>query len=177
MKTSLRVLCIGASLLSLSSCTTDYYTPTDERKVTTYPYEDNYMPYAPQEYDDHTHYYGEERAVVVPETYHVGPSRAPTSHASIDKDWVKQQNQTNYTIELSEGDKAYQVAKTLYKAPKDERMAQIKYLRNGKPYYRGLYGTYPSPEAAKKALNALPDEVKNHAEIKTWGTVTEGMDE
>lgn len=114
---------------------------------------------------------GEKTQVVVPESYHVSAEHAPTPHQDIDRHWVNEQNSQNYTIELADGDKASQVANTLYKAPKNEHMAELKYSRNGKTYYKGLYGSYPTHEAAEQALSALPADIKQSAGIKTWNSV------
>ncbi len=78
---------------------------------------------------------------------------------------------------MADGEKASQVAQTLYKAPKNDRMAQIKYQRNGKDYYKGLYGSYDSPEAAQKALDALPPDIKQGAGIKNWSNVQGNLNE
>ena len=83
----------------------------------------------------------------------------------------------NYTIELADGDKASEVANTLYKAPKNDRMAEIKYQKDGKTYYKGVYGSYPSLEAAQQALTTLPDEIKQKAGVQTWGSVQQNVHE
>ncbi len=114
---------------------------------------------------------GSNQTVVVPDSYHVGETHAPISFQDRDKTWVNAQIPQAYTIELVDGDKASQVAQVLYKAPKNDRMAQIKYQRGGKEYYRGVYGSYSNAEEAKKAMDALPADVKNSASIKNWGSV------
>ena len=105
--------------------------------------------------------------VIVPESYHVTATAAPTRPKDVDRSWVSSQNPQGYTIELAEGDKAAQVAGVLYRAPKAERSAEVKSKRG----YTGVYGSYPSYEAAQQTLNALPDDVKQRAAIKTWGSV------
>lgn len=112
-----------------------------------------------------------KKPMAVPESYHVGAYHSPTPHTDRDREWVNSQNPQSYTIELADGDKAATVAKTLYEAPKNERMAEIKYLRDGKTYYKGLYGSYPSKEAAEQALSALPADVKQSASVKEWNAV------
>lgn len=56
-------------------------------------------------------------------------------------------------------------------------MAQVKYYQNGKTHYKGLYGTYDSQEAAQKALESLPPEIKQGAGIKDWGSVQGNLNE
>lgn len=127
-----------------------------------------------QEYDmgEHRQYEMESsKKVEVPESYHVGSYHSPASHKDRDRRWVDQQNPGAYTIELADGEKASQVAGVLYKAPKNNRMAQVKYHRGGKTYYKGLYGSFPSYDAAQEAFNALPAEVKQRANIKSWTSV------
>jgi len=157
---------------SLSACTSSH--------------EDAYTSYQPYTYDgtqlypegyETTNYSLEGAHVVVPDSYHVSAEHSPTSHKDIDREWVNQQNAEGYTIELATGDKASYVANTLQKAPKNERMAEVKYERNGKIYYKGLYGTYKSREAAEQALSALPPDVKQNAGIKTWSSVQSRVDE
>ena len=56
-------------------------------------------------------------------------------------------------------------------------MAEIKYQNQGKAYYKGVYGSYPSFDAAQQALNNLPDDVKKGAGVKTWGSVQSSVAE
>ncbi len=105
--------------------------------------------------------------VEVPDSYHMGYGH-PTSAKDMDKNWVKGQNPNSYTIELANDSKPSKVAGILYKAPKNERSAEI---RTNKGSYTGVYGTYPSYEAAKAKLESLPEDVKQNANIKTWGNI------
>ncbi|OGV30940.1 MAG: hypothetical protein A3E88_00745 [Legionellales bacterium RIFCSPHIGHO2_12_FULL_35_11] len=111
--------------------------------------------------------------VVVPSSYHVG-SGNPTSSKDVDKSWVHSQNPTSYTIEIANDKKPSKVAGVLYKAPKNERSAEVK-TNNGD--YKGLYGTYTSYEAAQEKLNQLPEEVKGSASIQSWGNVQKDVSE
>ena len=132
-------------------------------------YPDNYG-----EYDMGEHRQSQTESsqkVVVPESYHVGSYHSPASHKDRDRSWVNQQHPGAYTIELADGDKASQVAGVLYKAPKKNRMAQVKYYRGGKTYYKGLYGSFPSYDAAQEALNTLPADIKQRANIRPWTSV------
>lgn len=113
----------------------------------------------------------QRKAVVVPESYHVGRYHAPTSHKDRDQSWVESQNPQGYTIELARGDKAAQVANALFKAPKNDRMAQVKYQRGNTTYYEGVYGNFPDYQSAEQALSNLPEDVRQKARIKTWGSI------
>lgn len=115
--------------------------------------------------------------VVVPDSYHVGAYHSPVSFKDRDKNWVRSQNPQGYTIEVADNAKASQVAQALYKAPKSDRRAQVKYYRNGQTYYKGVYGSYDSPEAAQKALDSLPAEIKQGAGVKNWSSVQGSLNE
>lgn len=179
MNNKVKFLIVGLCTVNLSSCMVyeeQAYSPSYQ----TYTYDSSQL-YPPSDY--RMNYYGyryqnqSSQGVTVPDSYHVGEYHSPVSFKDRDKTWVSNQNPQGYTIEVADGDKASQVAQKLYKAPKNDRMAQIKYQRNGKAYYKGLYGTYDSPEAAQKALDALPDEIKQGAGVKKWGSVQSNLDE
>ena len=171
-KTRILSLCVCVS--GLSACTS--YTSNNYTDNQAYPYEGMQQLY-PEGYEGtgYTELPQGKKLVVVPETYHVGVNHSPTPHKDLDREWVSSQNAQGYTIELADGEKASQVANTLYKAPKTARMGEVKYQRDGKTYYKGLYGTYPSYEAAQQALNSLPPDIKENAGIKTWGNVQSGV--
>lgn len=169
MNNQLKLIIVACYAVNLSSCAmyddslTSYqsYTysdsnlfPQNNYRVSTYGYQDQ-----------------STRGVSVPDSYHVGQYHSPVSFKDRDRSWVSSQNPQGYTIEVADDEKAAMVAKKLYKAPKNDRMAQVKYQRNGKAYYKGLYGTYDSAEAAQKALESLPPEIKQGAGVKNWGSV------
>ena len=112
-----------------------------------------------------------KREVVVPETYHMSAYRPAVSHVDQDRSWVEGQNPKDYTIEIADKEKASEVAGTLMNAPKNDRMAQVRYERDGKSYYKGLYGTYPTYEAAQQAQDSLPSSMKADSSIKSWSNV------
>jgi len=153
------------------------YNPNGYANYQSYTYQGE--PIYPESYDDsgrYNYYNNNYRAdikkgVVVPKSYLAGANRTPTSHRDQDKSWVEGQNPQSYTIELADADKPAQVAGVLYKAPKNDRRAQVSYQQDGKTYYKGLYGSYNNYEAAQQALNALPADIKSGANIKSWGTV------
>ena len=151
------------------------YNPYGYANYRSYVYEER--PLYPEVHDQDLYYYKSyatpsvKREVLVPETYHMSAYRPPVSHMDQDRSWVEGQNPQGYTIELADKEKASEVAGTLMNAPKKDRMAQIRYQRDGKSYYKGLYGTFPSYEAAQQALGALPLSIKDGSNIKSWGNV------
>ncbi|MBA3536294.1 MAG: SPOR domain-containing protein [Tatlockia sp.] len=142
-------------------------------------YHTNYV-YQPYQYQDTGYYssydysnsYSESKARV-PDSHYTGSYRSPTSHKDMDRNWVNSQNPKAYTIQIGEGEKASQVAGKLYKAPKSDRSAEIRYNRDGRSYYKGVYGSYNNLDDAQKALNNLPPEIKQEADIKSWSSVQE----
>lgn len=167
-KTLSLVVCVS----SLSGCATTTPEPTEIPQGSYNFYDDNRL--YPEGYEGDSFappptY--EQKEVVVPENYFVGPSHAPTSHKDMDKEWISHQNAQNYTIELATGSSAPEVAKTLTRAPKIERTAQIKTQQG---YYKGVYGSFPSQEAAQQALNALPQDIKQSAKIQSWSAIQSG---
>ena len=117
----------------------------------------------------------EKKPVDVPDSYHVNATQAPVSFKNRDKGWISTQNPQGYTIELANDEQASQVANALQKAPKDERTAEVEYAQDGKKHYTGVYGTYPSYEAAQQALSALPEDAKKSANIRTWGSIQNNL--
>lgn len=178
MNSNIKLLTVGICVAGLSSCMVyeDSYTPAYQ----SYTY-DNTQLYPQADYRWVSYgYQGQQPVnggtVTVPDSYHVGEYHSPVSFKDRDKNWVSSQNPQGYTIEVADEEKASSVAQKLYKAPKNDRMAQVKYQRNGKVYYKGVYGTYDSPEAAQKALDSLPPEIKQGAGVKNWGSVQGTMD-
>jgi hypothetical protein len=135
--------------------------------------------YQPYQYQDIGYYRSDysngysESTVTVPDSHYAGSYRSPTSHKDMDRNWVNSQNPKSYTIQIGESEKASQIAGRLYKAPKSDRSAEIKYNRDGRSYYKGVYGSYNNLDDAQKALNNLPAEIKQGADIKPWSSVQE----
>ncbi|MFZ4077344.1 MAG: SPOR domain-containing protein [Legionellaceae bacterium] len=167
-----KTIAITVCLASLSACST-FNTDTYNSNYSNYRNQPALQLY-PEGYENTQVYAAtatEKKAVVVPESYHVGTYQAPASFKDRDISWVSSQNPQGYTIELADGEQAAEVAGALQKAPKNERMAEVKYQNQGKAYYKGVYGSYPSFDAAQQALNSLPEDVKKSAGVKTWGSV------
>ena len=157
-------------ITTLSSCL--YYEENRSSGYETYSYVENQI----NTHDEsQTNNYGHQnqlnQEVSVPDSYHVGAFHSPVSFKDVDRSWINNRNPQEYTIEVADAEKASQVAQILLKAPKNDRMAQVKYQRNGKVYYKGLYGSYENSQAAQKALDALPPEIKEGSGVKNWGSV------
>jgi SPOR domain len=174
-----RFLIVGLGTAGLFSCTgfeQNYYAryPTSR----AYAYEN--APYYPL-YHPATPYYGgfleSSPKVVTRKSYYLGENHLPTSHKDVDRDWVEAQSPNDFTIEVAEDEKAAMVAGKLHQAPKRERSAEVKYYRDGKYYYKGVYGSYSNREEAQKALNSLPAEIKQGAGVKNWNSVQESIKE
>ena len=176
MNNNIKFAIVGVCVLGMSSCVIMENSTSDNLNYPAYASYDNQIftknYYNSMNYNYKENYrYTSQKEVVVPNSYHVGQMSSPVSFKDRDQNWVQSQSPQSYTIELSEGDKASKVAQTLYKAPKNDRMAQVKYQHNGKEYYRGVYGSYNSAAEAQKALDSLPPEVKSGASVKSWGSV------
>lgn len=177
MLTNIRLLSVGLCVISLSACMIDGNNSTTD--YSTYQAQPSTL--YPDGYDTAVGYnsYPSEskKGVVVPESYHVSTYGSPVSAKDVDRTWVASQNPQGYTIEIADDEKAARVASSLQKTPKNEHAAEVKYQRNGQTAFKGLYGTYPSQEAAEQALNTLPADVKQNASIKTWGNVQNSINE
>jgi len=165
-----RILVVSLGVVGLSACMTDHIGGYEPYNSNAY---QGSMLY-PDGYDSTgstVDQVSNKQTVVVPESYHVSSMHGPVSPKDLDRSWIDSQSPQSYTIELAEGDKPSQVAGAMSKAPKNERTAEIKYQRDGKPYYKGVYGSYSSYDEAQQALNALPNDVKQGAGIKAWESV------
>lgn len=190
-------LTIGLMIISLTACTIteqDGYYPAGYQGY-NYPAYD-YKPYRPwsggsvtnthgsylydsDSYNTSYQNYREKSAPVVPDTYYTGPARAPVSFKDNDKNWVNSQNPYGYTIQVADEEKASKVAGKLHKVPKNNRMAEIRYQKDGKNYYKGVYGTYENKEAAQKAMENLPADIRQGASVQGWQSVqrVQGLEE
>lgn len=177
MNSKIKFAVAGFCALGLSSCTMLDDGTGDNLYYSGYPSSNDNYAFMPNNANvmNYNYKYNDpgqpKQDVVVPDSYHVGDMRTPVSFQDRDKTWVSNQNPQSYTIQLTDGDKAAKVAQVLYKTPKSDRVAQVKYQRGGKEYYRGVYGSYPSAAEAQKALDALPSEIKSGATVKNWGSV------
>lgn len=168
---NLKQSCLLSLLLAgLSACT--QYNQENYRAYTAQSYEEvNYYPAAFSNETVYDSYQSGSKGVHVPESFHVGSYRSPVKAKIRDHQWIQQQSAQGYTIELADDQKASYVAEKLSHTPKTDRMAEIKYNREGKIYYKGIYGTYSTQEEAQRALSGLPETIKKDASIRQWREV------
>lgn len=164
------------SLTNLYSCSTfDSYIHDEKPPVMIQKGTELY----PEGYES-TNYSSEYSApsgpVTVPESYHVGISHPPVRSKNVDDQWAHDQNPSNYTIEVANDEKPSAVAKKLLNVPKTERRAEIQYQNQGKKLYKGVYGSYPTKEAAEEAMKTLPEDVKQNANIQSWENIKKNME-
>ena len=175
MLTQTKMICISLCMVNLSAC----MTSGQHDYVSNQPYDYQATPLYPEGYENTVVYttdsYNTPQGMQTPNNYPVTTKQSPVASKDMDKAWVTSQSPTGYTIQMSENEKASYVARALQKAPKNERMAEVKYKQNGKDYYKGLYGSFPDAESATKALEALPGDIKQAARIETWGTVQQSL--
>lgn len=167
----LKFLALGLCASSLTACLTGQPNYNGFQSYYTSP---NSQPYVDTRFYSNSLNYNDSMSEAdVPDSYHVGALHAPTSHKEVDRTWVNSQNPQGYTIQLGESEKASQVASKLYKTPKTDRSAEIKYSNGSRTYYKGVYGSYSTYEEAQKALNNLPPDIQQGAGIKNWSSVQE----
>lgn len=158
------VLVSVCSLVACSTFNTNGYSTYNDHGTELYPegYESvgHYTESSPQ-----------SGPVSVPESPHVSAYHPPIRPKDVDHQWISQQNKNDYTIEIAESDKAASVASSLQKTPAAERKAEVSYQSGDKTLYKGVYGTYPTIEAAQQALQTLPADVQSNAQIKHWGNI------
>ena len=176
MQYATRLISFSLCCISLTACSSftqldfEHYKAPAKRDPGIQLYPDGYDnggAYAPDGAD--------KKAIAVPDSYHISETGAPVSFKNRDKGWINTQNPQGYTIELANDEQPAPVAQVLQKAPKDERTAEVAYTQDGKKHYTGIYGSYPSYEAAQQALSALPDDAKKSATVRTWGSIQNNL--
>lgn len=174
MLNKIKNLGVSLALISLTGCMLDGTANTENTPAyNTYQNSPNML--YPDSYEATSNRSNDVPAssgnVVVPPSYHLSMG-SPEASKQVDTNWVSSQSPQAYTIQLATDSKASHVANVLYKAPKQERSAEIKTSQGN---YKGVYGTYPSYEAAAAELNKLPEDVKQNATITTWGQVQQDL--
>lgn len=163
-----KLLSISICISSLTACSVFHDNDTTYAPATKY---NSGAQLYPESYDSAPIAAPSTKTVVVPESYHVSTTAAPASAKNVDQSWISAQNPGAFTIEIADSDKPSQVSSALANTPKTARTAEIKYKNAGKDYYKAVYGTYPTYQDAENALKTLPENVKQSAGVKTWGSV------
>jgi hypothetical protein len=179
MKTAMKGFIVGCCSLHLAACVT--YDGQYVSKSPAYMYDTRQLyPHDlslsdTHDYFDERFHPSEAKMVRVPESYHVGETHSPVSFKDRDRFWVSNQNPQSYTIKVADDESAAVVAQRLSKVPSTDRRAEVKFTRNGKEYYEGVYGNYDSQQEAQQALENLPPDIKQGAQIQHWGAIQESM--
>ena len=164
MATKTRLLLVLYGTLSLCACTSDYFggydTYQSNPKQGSLLYPEGYDSPMPAVSATHS-------TALVPPAYQVS-AHAPIPPKSLDKLWISNQSSYGYTIELADSSKPLAVALAMNQAPKNARMAEIKYHKHGQSYYKAVYGSYDSYQSAEQALKTLPAALQPQAQIKAW---------
>ncbi|HVT62916.1 MAG TPA: SPOR domain-containing protein [Legionellaceae bacterium] len=168
MSKSLQISGLCLVILSLSACMGN----GTNRDLFFWDTPNDTTPLYPETYDT-SHYDNRntQKTVVVPQSYHLSVGN-PIASKDEDKQWVASQNPNGYTIQIANDSKPAPVANKLQQVPKTERSAEVK-SQSGT--YLGLYGSYPSREAAEAQRNLLPEHVKDQAQIKEWQSIQSEM--
>lgn len=168
MLTAIKYSGVLISICSLVSCSV--FNPDGSPHYPTY--NDHATELYPDGYENVGNYTDAPNgSISVPESPHVSSYHSPTTPKDVDHQWISSQNAEEYTIEIAESEKASAVASSLQKAPTTERKAEIKYQSGDKTFYKGVYGTYPSADAAQQALQTLPTDIQSNARVKSWGSI------
>lgn len=172
MGISIRYIILGIGVMNISSCMVYEDTYTTRYQIYTYDYGQLY----PQtDYRARDYNYGNQsgQSVVVPDSYHVGEYHSPVSFKDRDRNWVNSQNPQGYTIQIADDEKAAYVAQKLYKAPKNDRMAQVKYYQNGKTHYKVYMVLMIVKKQLKKHWNHYLLKLNRVLELKIGGVFKE----
>ena len=166
------VLLLGGCAIDGTDSSDHYWNYFPRNQPSNQPYPEGYDSLAYHQDDPHGNNAYRAREVSVPESYHLGINNMPTASKDADRHWVDGQSPNGYTIELAEDSKPAPVASTLQGLPKTQRSAEVKSQHGS---YIGIYGSYPTREAAETQLNSLPDPLKQRAKIKNWQSIQNVM--
>ena len=97
------------------------------------------------------------------------------SSKNLDTVWAQQQLPEHYTIIIAQDISAAHVAMALHQAPKTAHMAEVKVQSRGSVSYMGVYGTYPTYEAAQQALTSNAETMQSSGVIKTWSEIQQNI--
>lgn len=98
-----------------------------------------------------------KQVMVMPQAVSVTPSVANTK----DMAWVWSQNPQHFTIQLSGAAKEAAVEAEINGIELPGELAVVQTLRQGKPWYVLVYGSFNSRDDANAAISLLPSPLKN----------------
>lgn len=99
------------------------------------------------------------KQVMLPETVPATKNISGTD-ASSDAAWIWSQAPSRYTIQLAAAGNEAAVLAVKQQVSLPDELAVAKALRNGKPWFVLVYGSFPSRESARDTINRLPPELK-----------------
>lgn len=95
------------------------------------------------------------RSVMITEAAPAVTMTPPTDTGS-DVAWIWSQAPTNYTIQLAAGSSEAAVLQVKRQVSLPGELAVAKALRDGKPWFVLVYGSFPSKESARDTIGRLP---------------------
>lgn len=98
----------------------------------------------------------EDRRVVAPSGSAPGLKR---------ESWLKEQTSDSYTLQLLGTVNEQSLVNFARRNGIEDRAAYFTTLRDGRPWYTLVYGSYPDPVSARAAIKALPPALRNQ---KPW---------
>ena len=90
------------------------------------------------------------------------PNEAGRSSSQMIKDtaWVWSQNPRHYTIQLSAAQSEASIESVMHNIALPLEIVVVQTLREGKPWYALIYGSFASEELAKQSIERLPEALQ-----------------
>ncbi len=85
---------------------------------------------------------------------------APTVDTGPDAAWIWSQDPARYTIQLAAGSNEAAVIQVKQQETLPDELAVAKALRNGKPWFVLVYGSFASKESARDTISRLPASLR-----------------
>lgn len=92
--------------------------------------------------------------------------------------WLNRQNPQHYTIQVFADGSEQAVVKQIEESRLPEPVAYFRSDRDGKPWYSAVHGVYPTLDAAKAALAALPNTMDKWSPwVRSFRTIQKAIRE
>jgi len=112
-------------------------------------------------------------AALSPETVKTSPSPRQSFNGLNGAQWLQQQVPSHYTIQLAASVQPRLIKAYIKQLGLTEGYAHTVTLRNKQTWHTLIYGRYPSYEAAKQSLRALPQDWRSWKPwVRTFSSVT-----